>query len=162
MIFCVVNQGFTYHKYPLSPNNPYTMKSLKPLKSIRSPRLQALPYSGYFSRGVYFVDFAQRAQSANFEIIESGCGQLECSLLPCALKKASLLSSSGGPLSRPRRVPSSFVASVKACYCPNAPNAGHGNYSVVTSALQRSPSPSPEAFVDAVSMKAGVINFTAN
>ena len=46
-------------------------------------------------------------------IIESGCGQLECSLLSChaALKKASLLSSSGGPLSRPRHVPSSFVAS---------------------------------------------------
>ena len=47
-------------------------------------------------------------------IIESGCDQLESSLLPChcALKKASLLSSSGGPLSRPRHVPSSLVASV--------------------------------------------------
>ena len=53
-------------------------------------------------------------QSRNL-IIESGCGQLECSLLGCcycALKKASLLSSSGGPLSRPRHVPSSFLASV--------------------------------------------------
>ena len=30
-----------------------------------------VPYSGYFSRGVYFVDFAERAQFA----IESGCGQ---------------------------------------------------------------------------------------
>ena len=38
----------------------------------------------------------------------------------CALKKASLLSSPGGPLSRPRHVPSSFIASVrgKPCYCP--------------------------------------------
>ena len=27
-----------------------------------------LPYSGYFSRGVYFVDFAERAQFVNFEI----------------------------------------------------------------------------------------------
>ena len=50
---------------------------------------KCLPYSGYFSRGVYFADFAQRAQFANFEIskiiiliIENGCGQLECSLLP--------------------------------------------------------------------------------
>ena len=32
--------------------------------------------------------------------------------LQCPLKKASLLSSSGGSLSRPRHVPSSFVASV--------------------------------------------------
>ena len=30
----------------------------------------------------------------------------------CALKKASLLFSPGGPLSRPRHAPSSFVASV--------------------------------------------------
>ena len=39
-----------------------------------------VPYSGYFSRGIYFVDYGQRAQFANFEIlikliIESGCGQ---------------------------------------------------------------------------------------
>ena len=27
-----------------------------------------IPYSGYFSRGVYFTDFAERAQFANFEI----------------------------------------------------------------------------------------------
>ena len=49
---------------------------------------------------------------------------------------------------------------------PNAPNTRRGNYSedswtVVTSALQRSPS-SPQALVDAVSTKTGVINFTAS
>ena len=27
-----------------------------------------LPYSGYFSRDVYFTDFVQRAQFVNFEI----------------------------------------------------------------------------------------------
>ena len=43
-----------------------------------------VPYSRYFSRGVYFADFAERAQFANFETSKfSGCGQLECSLLPC-------------------------------------------------------------------------------
>ena len=26
-----------------------------------------IPYSGYFSRGVYFANFAERAQFANFE-----------------------------------------------------------------------------------------------
>ena len=33
--------------------------------------LRQIPYSGYFSRGVYFADFAQRAQFANFEISKS-------------------------------------------------------------------------------------------
>ena len=30
--------------------------------------VSTVPYSGYFSRGVYFADFAQRAQFTNFEI----------------------------------------------------------------------------------------------
>ena len=54
-------------------------------------------------RGVYISRISREGptlltlKSRNL-IIESGCGQLECSLLPlcCALKKASLLSSSGG------------------------------------------------------------------
>ena len=73
-----------------------------------------LPYSGYFSRGVYFADFAERAQFANFETSKLKVGVVNlssCTLAVSALKKASLLSSSGGPLSRPRHVPSSFVAS---------------------------------------------------
>ena len=44
-----------------------------------------------------------------------------------ALKKASLLSSSGGPLSRPRHVPSSFVASVNKEVRHVIANARRGN-----------------------------------
>ena len=69
-------------------------------------------------RGVYILRISRKGSSLKPRnlIIESGCGQLECSLLPCswcqcALKKASLLSSSGGLMSMPRHVPSSFVAS---------------------------------------------------
>jgi hypothetical protein len=47
--------------------------------------LNLLPYSGLFSRGVYFTDFAERAQFATFKpriLIESGCG-LVAALLHC-------------------------------------------------------------------------------
>ena len=47
---------------------------------------RVIPYSGYFSRGVYFADFVQRAQFINFRI-ESGCGQLECSVLPLCFEE---------------------------------------------------------------------------
>ena len=70
-----------------------------------------IPYSGYFARGVCFMDSAQRAQFVNFKIkikliIESGCGQLD--LLPLFLEEG--LASSAGPLSRPRHVSSTFVS----------------------------------------------------
>ena len=44
--------------------------------------LSKLPYSGYFSRGVIIFRSSLTLKPQNL-IIESGCGQLECSLLPC-------------------------------------------------------------------------------
>ena len=63
-------------------------------------------YSGYFSRGAYFANLAQRAHFTNFEISKLNYTlKWVCSIrVQLALKKASL--------SRPRHVPSSFVASV--------------------------------------------------
>jgi hypothetical protein len=48
-------------------NHPWGSKGL--FFSVNRPigQVSLLLYSGLFSRGVYFVDFAERAQFANFE-----------------------------------------------------------------------------------------------